>query len=406
MSFLFSVAWRNLFRHKRRTFLTASAMGIAVAMCLMTVTFSDGIYAMMSDALVTQNLGHVQLHDSEYPSTQQPWLTIDDALLQGIDGVEGVEAVTGRLYGHALMGSDEKSSGVKLIGVVPTREEALSPLSDRMKEGTFLTDDSRGVVVLGIGLAEELEVTVGDEVVIIGQATDGSMANELLEVTGIVTSGRAMVDRGAGYVHLEDLQAILALEGQVHEILVIGASPDVADPLKAGVESVDGTSELLVRTWNEADPTTAQMLSMQNVGILIFVVIIFGVAALGILNTMLMAVFERVREFGLMKALGLTPPRIVALVLMEASLLGGLALLFGGILGGIFDWYSVVYGIDMGLEGMEQMGVRFDPVVRGVIRPGAVAAVLASLFSVCIVAAIWPAIRAARLNPVESMRSL
>ncbi len=95
MSFLFSVAWRNLFRHKRRTFLTASAMGIAVAMCLMTVTFSDGIYAMMSDALVTQNLGHVQLHDSEYPSTQQPWLTIDDALLQGIDGVEGVEAVTG-----------------------------------------------------------------------------------------------------------------------------------------------------------------------------------------------------------------------------------------------------------------------------------------------------------------------
>ena len=406
MRFLFSVAWRNLFRHKRRTFLTASAMGIAVAMCLATVVFSDGIYAMMGDALVTQNLGHVQLHDGEYPSTQQPWLTVDDALLERIDGVEGVEATTGRLYGHALMGGDERSAGVKLIGVVPSREEALSPLSDRMAAGAFLTDDSRGEVVLGVGLAEELEVTVGDEVVIIGQATDGSMANELLEVTGVVATGRALVDRGAGYVHLQDLQAILALEGQVHEVLVVGASPDLADPLKAGVEGVEGTDGLLVRTWSEADPVTAQMLSMQNVGILIFVVIIFGVAALGILNTMLMAVFERVREFGLMKALGLTPPKIVTLVLMEASLLGVLALVFGGALGGLFAWYSVTSGIDMGLEGMEQMGVRFDPIVKGVIRPGAIAGVFASLFAVCVVAAIWPAVRAALLKPVESMRSL
>lgn len=406
MRFLLSVAWRNLWRQSRRSLLTASAMGLAVALCLASVALTDGMYAVIGDALVTQSLGHVQLHHPDYPSARQPWLTIDrEELLEGIEGLPSSEAVTGRLYGQALLGDEADSTGAMLVGIEPARELGVAPLDEKLVEGRFLGGEAAGEIVVGVGLAEDLDLEVGDVVVIITQATDGSLGNEALEVVGVAKSGRTVMDRAGAWMHLGDLQAVLALEGQVHEILVTTTDPELSGALKAEVEGL-GTEELLVRTWQEASPQTAQMMGMQTVSMGIFVGIIFGVASLGVLNTMLMAVFERTRELGLMKALGLTPLRIVALVLTEAAMLAGVSLALGGALGGVLDWLLVTKGIDFGTEGFDTMGMSFDPVIKGQVTLEGVATVLISLFGICMLAAVWPAIRAARLRPVESMRSL
>lgn len=405
MKFLVAVAWRNLWRQSRRTFLTASAMGIAVAMCLSSVALVDGMYATFADALVTQSLGHVQLHDPEYPTTKQPWHTIEDErLIERIEALPSVTGATARLYGQALLGDENDSTGAILVGIHPHRELGLAPLDERLDSGRFLGHDAAQEVVLGVGLAEDLDLSVGDEVVLITQATDGSLGNELLEVVGVARSGRTAMDRGGAWMHLDDLQALLALEGQVHEILVIGEDPAASTALLAEVEGVE-TGDLLVRTWQNASPGTDQMMGMQDASMAIFIGIIFGVASLGVLNTMLMAVFERTRELGLMKALGLTPFRIVALVITEAAMLGFLSCVLGGALGGLLDWYLVTEGLNFG-DGLEQMGVTFDPVIKGNVTVAGVVTVLVPLFFICILAAVWPAIRAARLRPVESMRSL
>ncbi|HJN74203.1 MAG TPA: ABC transporter permease [Myxococcota bacterium] len=399
------MAWRNLWRQSRRSMLTAVAMGLAVALCLASVALTEGIYATMGDALVTQSLGHVQLHHAEYPTTKQPWLTIEDeGLVDRISGLEEVEGVTARLYGQALLGNEEDSSGAILVGIEPGRELDIFPLDDKVVEGRFLAEDAALEVVLGEGLADDLDVGVGDQVVIITQATDGSLGNAALEIVGVVRSGRTTMDRSGAWLHLWDLQGVLALEGQVHEILVIGPDPEESGALLADIEDL-GTGDLLVRTWQAASPSTAQMMAMQDVSTMIFLGIIFGVAALGVLNTMLMAVFERTRELGLMKALGLTPLRMVALVLTESALLALLSCVFGGALGGLLDWYLVTEGLDFG-AGFDGMGVTFDPVIKGRVTLLGIAQVLSSLFVICVLASVWPAVRAARLRPVESMRSI
>ncbi len=407
MFFLIRVAWRNLWRQGRRSLITASATAVAVALCMASTAFSDGIYAVMGDVLVTQSLGHVQIHHPDFPSRQQPHLSIEHSaeLLRDIEGIEDARGVTGRLFGSALIGLGDETTGVRLIGVEPSRELTVVPLEDKIIEGRWLSERASGEVVLGSKLAEELAAELGQQVVVITQASDGSLGNELYEVVGVIRTGRSAVDRGGGYLHLSDLQSLLALEGQVHEILVVGQDPDHADELLPRVEAV-ADQGLMVRTWSEADPTTAQSMGIQNFAVVLYVGIIFSVASLGVLNTMLMAVFERTRELGLLKALGLTPARITGLILWEAVFLSALGSALGGLLGGALDYLIVTRGIDLsvGGEGFSQMGVTFDPVIKGVVRPEGVLITLLMVFAISILAALWPALRAATLRPIDAMR--
>lgn len=407
MFFLIRVAWRNLWRQGRRSLITSSAMATAVAMCMATVCLSDGMYAQMGDVLVTQSLGHVQIHHPDFPSRQQPHLSItgSDDLLERIDQLEGVTGATGRLFGSALIGGEEKTTGIRMIGVEPPRETSIVPLQDKMVEGRWLSDEPAMEIVLGAKLAEELEVSLGEAVVVITQATDGSLANELYEVVGIVRTGRGAIDRGGGYLHLADMQALLAMHDEIHEVLVIGEDPDLAGELKGPVEAL-ADEGLMVRTWSEADPITAQTMGMQDVAIFIFVGVIFAVASLGVLNTMLMAVFERTRELGLLKALGLTPFKITAMIVWEAIFLSLMASVLGGALGGLLDWYLVTTGLDFSVngEGFEQMGVAFDPIIKGQVKPKSIAIVLVMVFAISVLAALWPAARGALLRPVDAMR--
>lgn len=404
---MIAIAWRNLWRQSRRTLITASAMAVGIALCMSMIALSDGLYAQMFDVMVTRKLGHVQVHHHDFPGRRLLYDTVPQDRFEAISTTDGVTTAAARLFGYGLASSEETSAGGQIIGILPAQEQAISKLEEKLESGVFLSGEPGLQSVIGTGLADTLKLEVGGELVIVTQASDGSMTNELSEVVGIVRTGDEGIDRGGIYMHLADAQSLFALPDQVHEIIVLGDDPTQSPALAEAVRAVEPDN--LVRTWVEADPSTAQMMGMQNVGSGILLAVVFSVAALGVLNTMLMSVFERTRELGLMAALGLNPGQVMRLILTESILLAAIAVALGGVLGGVLDGLLVVYGIDMsggGGEGFSMQGMQFDPVIKGVVRPVGVLATLGCVFIVSVLAAFWPALRAARLRPVEAMRQV
>jgi len=405
---LVRIAWRNCWRERGRSGITIGAMAFAVAMCMGFNCIDDGMFADVYRMMVRERLGHVQVHNPRYPEQRALYesLAIGDALVAEWESKPEVAAVTVRAFAFALVGVGEESSGAQLIGVDPAREEALTGPTADVEQGQWLPPAPAGGIVLGVGLAENLRAQVGDEVVAVTQAADGSLGNELYRVLGIIRTGNPATNRSGAWLHLADLQTLMVLPGQVHELVVLGTDDGAVESLAAGVRAWMGEREALVRTWKEVDPTTSKMLEMQDAATWILLLIVFSVAALGIMNTMLMAVFERTPELGVLHALGLSPRSIVAMVMLETVLLACVAVVVGVVFGLAIDAWLIRVGIDLGryADGMNFGGMQWDPVLRGAFRWQGVVYTVASVVVVALLASLWPALRAARLRPVEAMR--
>ncbi|MDP6932805.1 MAG: ABC transporter permease [Myxococcota bacterium] len=405
MKFLVAVAWRNLWRQRRRSLVTAGAMALGMAMCMGVIAFQDGMYEEMRSVMVDQQLGHLQVHHPDYPSRRILFDTLPegDALLGRLEADTQVEFAAGRLFGQALLGHGDKASGAQIIGVDPEREREVTGTWNTVEEGQYLGAEPTREIVLGSGLARSLEVDLGGEVVLVTQSADGSMGNDLYTVVGIATTGSATVDRAGAYVHLTDLQELLVLPDQLHEVTVLVEDQEQIETIATNLRETLGESHL-VRPWWEVSPQSADMLAMNDVANGFIVMIVFGVAAIGVLNTMLMAVFERTHELGLLKALGFRPRSIVALIVVEGVLLSTVATAIGLTLGGALNYWLVVHGVSLMDEPLSFAGVVFDTRMHGKMNPEAVTYVVVAAYLVGVLAALWPAFRASRLQPVEAMR--
>lgn len=408
LRFLASVAWRNLWRHRRRSLLTAGAMSVGVALCMATIAFQDGMFDLMFEVMVEQQLGHAQVHHPDYPGRRSMYDTLPEgeALLQAITAADGVQAAAGRLSGYGLIGGDDTSKGGQLVGIEPARDRGVSPVERQIIAGSYLSDEPEQEILLGTKLADDLKSDVGDVVLVVTQGADGSMGNEVYTVTGVFKSGNAALDRAGAFMHLADLQELLVLPDQLHNITVL-TTGDI-DGTVAELRKNFASDRLEVQSWQEASPQTAEMMALRDVSAFLILGIVFAVSAFGVLNTMMMSVFERTRELGVLKAIGLRPSRMVVMVVMESAFLAAISAAIGLVLGGMLDAYLVVYGLDFSASITEPItfaGIAFDPVFKGAVRPGSVGLVVVAVFVVSILASLFPAFRAARLAPVEAIRS-
>jgi ABC-type lipoprotein release transport system permease subunit len=404
--FYLAVAWRNLWRHRRRTLITAGAMGLGVAMCMASIALQDGMYAQMMDVMVTSKLGHVQLHHPDYPGKRRVHDTIPGEVTASVEALATVENAAPRMFSFALAGGDDKSAGAQLVGVSPKHETTLTRIDEKVVDGAWLSEAPAMQAVIGVDLAKDLKLSVGDELVLVGQDAYGGLANDLYSVVGTIRSGQAAMDRGGVWLHLTDLQTFQAMEGRVHELIVVTDDISEADALRDAIAAVPSAADLSVRTWNDADPVAAQMMALQDVGAFILLGIVLSVAALGILNTMLMSVFERMREFGVLRALGLAPRQLVILVVLESLLLATVATAMGLVMGGAMDAWMVYEGVDFSVDGkgLTYAGITLDPIIKAQVQPAGIIVTVVCVYVVTLVAAIWPALRAARLEPVQAMR--
>lgn len=409
MRFLFTMAWRNLWRHGRRSLITALAMAVGVAVCMAGSAFNDGIYALIFELLVEQSLGHVVVHHPDYPRTQGLFDDIEraDERLAALRALPEIRAAAPRVFGFALVAGQQEASGARLVGIDPAAEKLVSPVSERIRTGRYLGDAPEHEVLLGGDLAKSLGVTEGDSVVVVTQAADGSMGNDLYTVVGTYSTGSVAADRSGAYLHIADLRELLVLGDSAHEIVALAKEDDreaiAAFAVDARAALGDGVE---VQTWWEAAPAVAQMIDMRGAASAILLGVVFSVAAFGVANTMTMSVMERTRELGVLQAVGMRPSRLVLLVLVESALLGTLACTIGLVLGGALDAWLVVYGLDFSdaIDSFDFMGMKLDPKVHGLVRADSVLMTLFAVFAVSVLASIAPAWRAARMSPVEALK--
>jgi len=409
MSFLASVAWRNLWRHKRRSLITAFAMAIGVSLCMSMIAWTDGMFEEMFRVMVEEQLGHVQVHHPDYPAKGLVFDTLGDrdALLAAIDALPDTVAASPRIDGFALLGGETMSAGGLVVGVDPARHRQVSTLPDQIVEGRYLGDAAAQEIVVGHKLAREIAVGLGDEVVAVTQATDGSTGNELYTVVGLFKTGDGAMDRSGGYVHLADAEALLYLPDQAHGVTVLTRDAEAVEAYAAALRAAVATDGVQVQPWWEASPSTAQMMNMRDFTAWFLLGIVFAVAAFGVINTMMMSVYERTTEMGVLRALGLSTGRLVWLVVVESFFLAAVAAAIGLAIGGLLDWYLVVHGLDFSgsmPDGFSWEGVTLDPVMRGTVNASGVIAPVLAVFGVSILASLWPAWRATRLQPVTAIR--
>lgn len=397
------LAWRNLWRNYRRTLV----MLLAIATGVWAMIFFSALMRGMTDQMVLNGLatlpGEVQIHHRDYRR--------DPSVANSIDAPSGellaalqqppVEAWAGRVRVPAVIASERDSRGVTLLGVDPDAESELGSLPERIVQGRFLADsDDRGLV-LGASLARKLDTELGKRVVIMSQDPQNDVADRGARVVGIYRARLASTEEQYVYAARNTVQDMLGIGERVSEVAVSGGDYRQVDEWAPRIAAAAGT-QLEVLTWTQLDPFLGSMLAMQDGFTVIMMVIIFLVLSFGLVNTLAMAVFERVREIGLMQALGMRPSLILYQLLLESLYL----LLLGLATGNLLAWLTVKpleSGIDVSgvAEGMEMMGmgtVLYPALaVEDMLMATAVVVVLGLL------ASLLPAWRAARLDPVRAL---
>ena len=403
---LFRMAWRNVWRNRRRSLVTMSAMAFALWVELLYAGLLPGMLEDMEEDITGLEIGDLQIHAADYLERPSLYSSIPDsaALVAKIEGL-GYGAAP-RLLGGGLAAAGEFSAGVALRGVDVARDAAVTQVAGKVADGTWLDAADPKGVVLGKALARTLGVAVGDELILLTSAADGSMGNDLYSVRGVLHSIAAGADRTTVYVTDDAFRELMLLDRGAHQVIV--RLPDDADlgEAKAALEGFGGALEgpIDVMTWRELMPIVAQMLdSTQGMIYIVFFVVYIAVGIL-ILNAMLMAVFERIREFGVLKAIGVGPTQVLRLILYESGIQVVLAAVVGFTLALPGMWYLSTHGIDVGiLGGTDMMGVAMRPVWHVIYRPDVVAGPLVMLFIVVGMAITYPALKAAFLSPVKAM---
>ncbi len=400
---LLQLAWRNLWRNHRRTIIMLSAIGIGVwAMIFMTALTRGMVDQMIVDGIKALP-GHVQVHNPEYlddPSINNRIPFTDQELAERFDE-SGFVAWASRIKVPAIVTSERDSRGITLLGIDPEAERNLSFVNYDEVDGRFLQDATDTGIVIGRKLADTLETEVGKRIVVMSQDPDNEIADRGFRVVGLYTASTGAVEEAFAFAGKEVVQKMLRVEGQTTEIVFLGDDYRNVDPVYESVATALDAS-VVVNRWYDVDTYLGTMMNVMDGFVLVWVVVIFLALSFGLVNTLVMAVFERVREIGLMLALGMKPGSILGQIIIESMLL----LTIGLAIGNLLAWVTIIpleSGVDISFvgEGMEMMGaasVLYPKLyMNDIVLANIVVLVLGFL------ASLSPAWRASRYEPVEAL---
>ncbi len=402
------IAWRNLWRNPRRSILTMTAIAFASTLLIFMLSWQFGSYETMINASVKIQTGHLQVQAPEYNEDKDMRRVVEkpEEIGKRISTLPGVAALAFRANGFVLASSRDRTYGAFVVGIEPEREAALSTLKGIIRQGSYLAGEDDGQALLGELLAANLQVGPGDELTVIGQGRDGSVAATVLVVKGLYRSGQDEFDRSAIHIPLSTFQEVFSMRGSVHEVVILANALSRVPEVKKKAREVlreTGRDNLVVLDWRELLPGLVQAIQMDLVSGFIFYVILVVVVAFSILNTFLMAILERTREFGVLLAIGMKPKRLVRLVLAESAVLTffGIAagILFGVLLTGYFQEHGIF--IPGSTEILRQFGLpeRIYPRLSGLsVTLGPVL-----VFLITLLTALYPAGRVKRLRAVDAM---
>ena len=406
---LVPIAWRNVGRNKRRTLLSALAVAFAVAILVFSMALQQGSYADMINNTVHARTGHLQIQHKDYwpKMNLSRRLMNPDELLSAVDALAGVVACAPRIQAGALASTETRTFGAFLQGVDPTRERELSTLASLVREGEFLARDDVDGALVGTVLARNLGAGIGDEIVLIGQGADGSLAAVKFTIRGLLGTGIAEMDRTIVAAHIHAVGEAYSLYGAVSEIAILldrdSQRPEVTEALTNLLHRL-GRKEVVL-PWTTLMPGVEESIKLDwYSGQIIYLVLVL-VVGFGIANTFLMAYLERIHEFGVLLSLGMKPRQVGVLVYAESVLLTLCGIAVGLVVGSLFVLYFHQTGIDFGEASQELMAeYGMSSVVHPILSSLVIGRSCLIVLVVSLLLAVYPAYRASRLEPVEALQ--
>ena len=409
MQLYLRLAWRNVWRHRRRTLIVVLAIGLGLALMM----FYDGFIAGFEQAIYANAIkvlgGNIQIHAAGYSAKadQMPLLPLenDQEIVRSAQSVPQVEAASRRINTGGLATSKEGAFAVSIVGIEPEMEQPVSLLAQNVVAGRYLTLADQDVVFIGKGLAEAMNIGAGERFTLVGRATHNQMRQRTMTVAGIYDIGIPDIEKRSVYITLTEAQDLYGLNGQSTEVAIMLKQLGQESSAIAAIGAVQpGLQTYEISSWETNYPEMEAAINTKGSVMNVFGVIILAVAGIGILNMLLMAVFERTREIGLLGALGLKPRQISALFLLEGAMMGLVGVAFGVLLG-------LLINVSLGQVGFDFSKfasiTEYTALISGRVYPtlglDKLALRAATVLIISILASFYPAREAAQNEPAEAL---
>ena len=398
------IAFRNIFRQRRRSLLTGFSMTGGYMLFAFTVALTEGSYSNIIEIFTLDNTGHIQIHKGDYLDRPRIYKTIRERreLESHLAQHGDVKSFTPRVFSAALAYAGNKTATARVVGIDANTEPDVTRIRETIAEGTYFSSqpnaDGYFTTMIGQGLAKRLKLGVGDEIVLISSGADGSIANDIYVVSAII-GNRQSFDRMTAYLPLAAAQEFLSLGSDVHQytLLVNNSRQNVAVAERLQSELPD----LVINPWQVVEETFYRTMQLDQDSQEVIMQLVIVIVFIGVLNTVLMSVLERTREFGVLRSLGCRPVELVKMIVLETLMLTSISVLVGMILvSPIIYWFHEVgltlpAPVDMGGVSFEQM--------KGDFAPGVFIQPMIFMLVVAIVISLLPALRAARIMPKDAL---
>lgn len=408
---LFSIAWKNVWRNKLRSLIVIISITIGLLGGLFYLAFSNGMVQFQIGSSIKTEIANIQLHNPKYLINDEITYTISnpkEKILKILE-IDEVKAAASRIKSMAMVSSANSGTGVTIYGINIENEKTVSDLHTKLINGSYFKTKIRNPVVIGNKLAEKLKVKVNSKIVITIQDFNGNITYGAFKVAGIFKTHNTMYDQANIFVTQDDLSKLLSFsDNQTSEIAILLNHNDYTDVVDAKIKSLFSTEiaqgELVVRSWSIINPILKMLNEMTIQFTMIFVIIILVALSFGIINTMLMAIMERVREIGMLMAIGMSKVRVFLMIMMETIFLS----IIGGILGLFLSWVmvSISYktGIDLSsfAEGLNAIG--YSSFIRPELDLFFYFFIGSLVILTAMFASIFPARKALKLKPSEAIR--
>lgn len=403
-----SISWKNIWRNKLRSLVIITAIAFGVMAGVFSAAMTNGMFDSRIASAIELESSNIQIHNSKYLENKESYYFIEnaDSVLDVVKQNPNVKAVSKRIKITAMANTSASGAGVMLYGIEPEIEKNVTKISEKIADslGTYFKAKSKNQIVISSKLAEKLKVKLKSKIVLTVQSLDGTMVNSAFKVVGIFKTSNSVFDEMNVFVKYQDIANIINLEPtKAHEIAILlkenQKSDEVATQLKSKFKSLN------VMTWKEIQPEVGMTAEMLDIMLYFFMIIILFALGFGIVNTMLMVVLERVKEIGMLMAIGMNRMRVFKMIMLETvylSLTGGVV---GMLLGAAIISFFGKTGIDFSIyaEGLNNIG--YASVIYPSIGIDYYINTVIMVILTGIIASLYPARKALKLNPAEAVRT-
>ena len=405
---LLIIAWRNIWRNRRRTLITSGSVFFAIILAVIMRSATDGVYEGMIRNVVSFSSGYIQIHQKGYWEERsiENAMKVNDDILSKFLKQEGVTQCTSRLESFALGSGKGKTKGMAFIGIEPAKEQDANGLANKVTKGSYLLTENDNGIILGEGLANYFNIKPGDSLVLISQGYHASSAAGIFPVRGILSLGSPQLNDNMAYISLKNAQQFLSADSLCTSVSFYLSDVKDLDPVANSLRSSFSSMPFEVMTWKEMMPEMDQFIVADRSGHFIVIAILYLVISFGLYSTVLMMTYERRHEFGILVSIGMKKSKLMTLVFLETMFVT----FFGALLGMVSSFGVILYFVYNPIrftgqlkEVYERFGV--EPVISMSLTPSIFYYQALIIFLLALFVTIYPSLRILKLRPVEAMRS-